>query len=125
MSSWSSHVLRARHAMAVDETRLKFAPTFWESAEKPPGASSPEDERVKQVWFEGAHSDIGGGYRETGLSDTSLLWMAREAHDSGLVFDVPLLSHYVNSGSVPIRHNPLTDVQGRQPGSPGDDEAGV
>ena len=87
----SGHVLRARHALAVDETRMKFAPTFWEAPEEPPGSPS-EDERVKQVWFEGAHSDVGGGYRETGLSDTSLLWMAREAHDAGLVFDVPLLT---------------------------------
>ena len=60
------------------------------------------------MWFEGAHSDVGGGYRDTGLSDTSLLWMAREAHAAGLVFDVPLLSHYVASGSDPIRHDPLT-----------------
>jgi len=102
----SGQVLRARHALAVDETRLKFAPTFWEAPEEPPGAAT-EDERVKQVWFEGAHSDVGGGYRETGLSDTSLLWMARDAHKAGLVFDVPLLNHYVNSGSDPIRHNPL------------------
>lgn len=102
----SSHVRRARHALAIDETRLKFAPTFWEAPADPPGAPT-EDERVKQVWFEGAHSDVGGGYRETGLSDTSLLWMAREAHDAGLVFDVPLLTHYVDSGSDPIRHNPL------------------
>ena len=100
------HVLCARHALAVDETRLKFAPTFWEAPEKPSGASTG-DERVKQVWFEGAHSDVGGGYQETGLSDTTLLWMAREAHAAGLVFDVPLLTHYVNSGSDPIRHSPL------------------
>ncbi len=59
------------------------------------------------MWFEGAHSDVGGGYRDTGLSDTSLLWMAREAHAAGLVFDVPLLTHYVNSGCDPVRHNPL------------------
>ena len=99
-------VVRARHALAIDETRLKFAPTFWEAPEEPPDAPT-EDERVKQVWFEGAHSDVGGGYRQTGLSDTSLLWMAREAHDAGLVFDVPLLNYYVNSGSDPVRHNPL------------------
>ena len=102
----SGQVLRARHALALDETRLKFAPTFWEAPGEPPVAPT-EDGRVKQVWFEGAHSDVGGGYPETGLSDTSLLWMAREAHDAGLVFDVPLLNHYVNSGSDPIRHNPL------------------
>ena len=102
----SGQVLRARHALAVDETRVKFAPTFWEAPVEPAGGPT-HDERVKQVWFEGAHSDVGGGYRETGLSDTSLLWMAREAHAAGLVFDVPLLTHYVDSGSDPIRHNPL------------------
>ncbi|WP_299448116.1 DUF2235 domain-containing protein [uncultured Phycicoccus sp.] len=100
-------VRRARHALALDETRLKFEPTFWEARDQPDGTVT-EDARVKQVWFEGAHSDVGGGYRETGLSDTALLWMAREAHDAGLVFDVPLLSRYVHSGSDPIRHNPLT-----------------
>jgi hypothetical protein len=108
----SRQVLRARHALALDETRLKFAPTFWEAPEPVEGAPADrqvttEDERVKQVWFEGAHSDVGGGYPETGLSDTSLLWMVREAHQAGLVFDVPLLSHYVHSGSDPIRHDPL------------------
>ena len=108
----SGQVLRARHALAIDETRLKFAPTFWEApadadTDTDRAEASTEDPRVKQVWFEGAHSDVGGGYRDTGLSDTSLLWMAREAHAAGLVFDVPLLSHYVASGSDPIRHNPL------------------
>ena len=102
----SGQVLRARHALAIDETRLKFAPTFWEAPEGDADAPTA-DPRVKQVWFEGAHSDVGGGYRDTGLSDTSLLWMAREAHDAGLVFDVSLLTHYVASGSDPIRHNPL------------------
>ncbi len=102
----SGQVLQARHALAIDETRLKFAPTFWEAAADRADAAT-EDPRVKQVWFEGAHSDVGGGYSDTGLSDTSLLWMAREAHAAGLVFDVPLLAHYVASGSDPIRHNPL------------------
>ncbi|CUR58670.1 conserved hypothetical protein [metagenome] len=102
----SDQVLRARHALAIDETRLKFAPSFWETPEDPPGLPT-DDVRVKQVWFEGAHSDVGGGYPETGLSDTSLLWMAREAHDAGLVFDVPLLAHYIDSGSDPIRHDPV------------------
>lgn len=105
-----SQVQRARHAMAIDETRLKFAPTFWEAPQTPSAGQSMmpiDDSRVKQVWFEGAHSDVGGGYRATGLSDTALLWMAREAHTAGLVFDVPLLTHYVGSGSDPVRHNPL------------------
>lgn len=101
-------VLCARQALAIDETRLVFAPTLWEISADAPAGTSTHDERVKQVWFEGAHADVGGGYPETGLSDTALLWMAREARAAGLVFDVSLLSHYVASGSDPIRHDPLT-----------------
>ena len=99
----SDQVLCARQALAIDETRMKFEPTFWEA----PDGAPTEDPRVKQVWFEGAHSDVGGGYAETGLSDTALLWMAREAHAVGLVFDTALLATYVMSGSDPIRHDPL------------------
>jgi len=95
-------VLCARQALAIDETRLKFAPNLWEGADE-----ATDDPRVKQVWFEGAHSDVGGGYGQTGLSDSALLWMAKEAHAAGLVFDTALLSHYVASGSSAIRHNPL------------------
>jgi uncharacterized protein (DUF2235 family) len=103
----SNQVLCARQALAIDETRLKFAPTFWEAPAEPPGAPT-EDPRVKQVWFEGAHSDVGGGYAQTGLSDTALLWMARQAHAEGLVFDVDLLGRYADSGSDPVCHNPLS-----------------
>ncbi|MEO8852076.1 MAG: DUF2235 domain-containing protein [Allobranchiibius sp.] len=103
----SEQVLCARQALAIDETRFKFAPTFWEAPSEPADATT-QNPRVKQVWFEGAHSDIGGGYAQTGLSDTSLLWMAREAHAAGLAFDTELLGEYVNSGSDPICHNPLS-----------------
>ena len=27
---------------------------------------------VEQVWFVGAHSNVGGGYKESGLSDMAL-----------------------------------------------------
>lgn len=101
----SDGIVRARHALAIDEPRLKFEPTFWTLPDD--STASTEDPRVKQVWFEGVHSDVGGGYEQTGLSDTTLLWMAREAHAAGLVFDVPLINKYINSGSDPIRHNPL------------------
>ena len=99
----SDQVLCARHALAIDETRLKFEPTLWEAPEGAP----TEDPRVKQVWFEGAHSNVGGGYAETGLSDTALLWMAREAREAGLIFDPELLATYADSGCDPIRHDPL------------------
>ncbi|MFL5063189.1 MAG: phospholipase effector Tle1 domain-containing protein, partial [Xanthobacteraceae bacterium] len=31
--------------------------------------------RLRQVWFAGAHSDVGGGYPNDGLSFVPLCWM--------------------------------------------------
>ncbi len=44
---------------------------------------------ITQVWFAGAHSDVGGGYAEDGLDYISLDWIMGEAHKEGLVFDRP------------------------------------
>ncbi len=89
----------ARQALATDEVRMKFEPCLWTSR-----TGETEDPRVRQVWFEGVHSDVGGGYAETGLSDTALLWMAGEAATEGLVFDETLLLTYLASGSSAVRH---------------------
>ncbi len=99
----SPDVVCARQALAIDERRIKFEPCLWEvsTAIDTPG-------RVKQVWFEGAHSDVGGGYSSTGLSDTALLWMLREANMQGLAFDQSMLSHYLESNSPAERHNSLS-----------------
>lgn len=104
----SDQVLCARHALAIDEPRMKFAPTLWEAAPEADPVVT-EDPRVKQVWFEGVHSDVGGGYPEgeTGLSDTALLWMVKEAHDAGLVFDTDLLGVYLKTGAKAELHDPL------------------
>jgi hypothetical protein len=39
------------------------------------------------VWFPGVHSDVGGGYPETGLSDIALQWMFEKALSCNLSFD--------------------------------------
>jgi uncharacterized protein (DUF2235 family) len=64
----------AFHALALDEQRKDFAPTLWH--QKPEGKA--RNQVLKQVWFAGAHSDVGGGYPEHGLSDIALAWMASE-----------------------------------------------
>lgn len=103
-------VLCARQALAIDEHRMKFEPSLWEDPDEfdDPLAVQPGGPRVKQVWFEGTHSDVGGGYGETGLSDTALEWMVGEARIRGLRFDERLLHSYVCSGSAAIRHDSLT-----------------
>lgn len=72
-----SHVKKARHALAIDETRASFTPTLW-TDEK--GAPIYRDgDRIVQLWFPGVHSDVGGGYPDSGLSDIALEWMMTEA----------------------------------------------
>jgi uncharacterized protein (DUF2235 family) len=78
------------HAMAIDERRRAFTATAWVPRGPDPkseGPSLPEPE-VEQVWFAGAHANVGGGYKQTGLSDQALLWiMARVQDKTGLEFD--------------------------------------
>lgn len=77
----SSSVKTARHAVALDELRASFQPTLWMT----------NNENAKQVWFPGVHSDVGGGYREAGLSNGALDWMIKEATNCGLAFNSAFL----------------------------------
>lgn len=102
-----SSVATARQAVAIDEPRMKFEPCLWEQP-----VPAWDDDRIRQVWFEGAHSDVGGGYGsgECGLSDVALLWMAGEAQAAGLVLDVDLFAKQLGEGSELRRHDPSKPV---------------
>jgi hypothetical protein len=93
----NENVVYARHALAADEMRDTFAPTFW---------TEIGNQDVKQIWFPGVHSDVGGGYPETGLSDGALKWMIEEAYQKGqgLQFDTKMLAQ-VKPNSLDILHN--------------------
>ncbi|MBL9138503.1 MAG: DUF2235 domain-containing protein [Verrucomicrobiales bacterium] len=65
-----------RHAMAIDESRWTFEPRPYQGTEEPSEPATVP--RLKQVWFPGAHSDVGGGYQEHGLSDLVLSWLIEE-----------------------------------------------
>src|SRR3712207_1342321 len=73
-----------RHALAIDEHRDEFEPTLW-TGDVPLGGD------IAQVWFAGAHSDVGGGYQDRRLADIPLLWMAEEARKAGLQLDPEML----------------------------------
>ena len=79
----SKIVQHARHAVSIDESREDFEPTLW--SEKP-GLD------LKQVWFAGVHSDVGGGYAERGLSQCACQWMIAEAYKFGLRFEPHLVN---------------------------------
>lgn len=62
------HIRHAFQALALDEKRAPYAPTLWEK-------KSGVDTRLKQVWFPGVHSNVGGSYADTGIADITLAWM--------------------------------------------------
>ena len=81
-----------RHALAIDERRSFFQPMPW-------GLKHQSSQDIKQVWFAGVHSDVGGGYpeKESQLSKIPLNWMIDEATGGkfGLLVDEAKRVRYV------------------------------
>jgi hypothetical protein len=74
------NVKRVAHALALDEERERFEPSFWD----PPAMATTQ---VDEVWFSGCHTNIGGGYCDANLSNIALFWMLQSARDAGLPLD--------------------------------------
>ena len=85
-------VMRACQALALDEERTTFHPELWNERVVPPGEFDPDkerfikDEQISQVWFAGAHSNVGGGYPDDTLAYIPFVWMITEAQHCGLKF---------------------------------------
>jgi uncharacterized protein (DUF2235 family) len=83
------HIQHGFHAMAIDERRRAFSATAWVPSGK------PDEPDVEQVWFAGAHANVGGGYKQTGLSDQALVWiMARLQDKTKLQFDEDYIQNH-------------------------------
>lgn len=82
----SEKVRRARHALALDDERDTFHPLLWDEVHERRlvAAGKVDESRMRQVWFTGMHSDVGGGYPDDSLAYVSLVWMAEEAVAAGL-----------------------------------------
>jgi len=93
-----SNIIKARHALALDEIRDDFEPTIWEPKQ---GVD------LKQVWFAGVHSDIGGSYKQdpdaSVLADIPMAWLLNEARESGLAFEDFIQN--VNLNPLASQHN--------------------
>jgi uncharacterized protein (DUF2235 family) len=97
-----------RHALAIDERRAFFRQNLVED-------QAGRD--IKQVWFAGVHSDVGGSYQEaeSGLSKISLSWMLREAQGAGLEFNPARIDDILGGDGAhakplanAVMHNSLT-----------------
>ncbi len=80
----SPNVGAGYHAMAVDECRRFFPILRW-----------TYNSRVREMWFSGSHSDVGGGCMEMDLSDVALSWMLHCGAGHGLRFKKSYVERHV------------------------------
>lgn len=94
----SPRVVRACHAISLDDERHTFHPVLWNE-------SGETSDRIQQVWFAGVHSNVGGGYPDDDLASASLDWMMGhcEARDGapGLRFD-PVARRSIAARAQPL-----------------------
>lgn len=77
----SAYVHYARSANAIDENRQDFQRVGWGGVDQDVSALVDGHPRLRQWWFAGNHSDVGGSYPEvkSRLSDIALSWMIEQA----------------------------------------------
>ena len=80
------------HAISLDERRMTFPLTRMVQ-----DAFSDRTLRdIREVWFRGYHSDIGGGNKNEGLSNIALHWMCRRALDRGVKLESAVVQQIKN-----------------------------
>ncbi len=92
----SSSVDHAYQALAIDERRPQFTPTLWWQ----PDEDKARGQTLEQVWFAGVHTNVGGGYQDSGLSDVAFLWMKEKAEGCGLAFDPNYIAQNVRANHL-------------------------
>lgn len=90
-----------RHAVSIHEKRCCFQDNLW-GPSLPPDGDYP-GQNIRQVWFTGVHSDVGGSYveSEAGLSKITFEWMLLEAMQQGLQVDSQRAAIVLGDGSSP------------------------
>jgi len=102
------HVERAYQALAIHETRLDFNCNKFEQTQ----GGRRKGQVLKQCWFGGEHSDIGGGWHDHDLSDLTFFWMVANIQDM-----LSLDMNYIRSLPDPVApwgkqplHDPCTGI---------------
>jgi hypothetical protein len=66
--------------LAIDERRRPYHEYRFDAEELAKG-------NLREMWFVGVHSDVGGQFEEHKLSDIALKWIVDEAKSVGLLVD--------------------------------------
>jgi hypothetical protein len=68
----TDNILHAFQALALDEHRAPFNAAVWERKDHKDLVTTD----LRQCWFPGAHSNVGGGYDDQEIANISLAWYA-------------------------------------------------
>lgn len=90
----SSSVDFAYQALAIDERRKSFDATLWKQSPKQSARTLPQV--MEQRWFMGVHSNVGGGYPDSEISDIALQWMMEKAKNTQLALDAEYIEKQVH-----------------------------
>lgn len=114
------NIHRVAHAVSLDDNRFKeFTPLLFMQdhfneekciAENDDGATKNNEVEtiINEVWFSGAHSDVGGGYDDTTIDGVSLNWMLNELKNEQ-IFDSEIK---VYASPFDKTHNPNQGLLG-------------
>ncbi len=107
----NTSVESVRHAVAVAERRTMFTPQLWPAGEmfhsNPLSSAGGALQDALEVWFNGVHGDVGGGWPEeqSQLAKVALRWMVEECKALGLHFVAQTVNtlvegHKTRSGKI-------------------------
>ncbi|BGP25419.1 hypothetical protein Rt10032_c04g2002 [Rhodotorula toruloides] len=94
-----SHVFQA---LSLNEHRQAYAPVILVRGKEGKKAGQV----LRQVWFAGSHTDVGGGYSKHDLALVSLHWLVSQIQEH-VALDLELLSRDVEDGSAAARWGSL------------------
>lgn len=78
----TDNILHAFQALALDEHRAPFNAAVWERKDHKDLVTTD----LRQCWFPGAHSNVGGGYDDQEIANISLAWMMDQLASIGIAF---------------------------------------
>lgn len=95
-----------RHAVSIDERRAFFRENLF-------GEPHDPQQDIKEAWFAGVHSDVGGSYPEgeSQLSKIALRWMLCEAELAGLMVEPGRKAAILGAKPPNVSPDPATKYQ--------------
>lgn len=104
------NIKAAAHAMSIDDDRARiFTPILLTDSHLIRECSNVDiDKVVDEVWFSGAHADVGGGYLDTDINGASLNWMLKKITK----YDIVPAGSGVYSDNLDKTHDPESGLWG-------------